>query len=96
MACSPGEVTIDDTTYQISCLTDDDSSITSQRYAEGNTIILPDAPTKTHYTFLGWNQPIPVTMPNEDMTLKALWEVNNYTIMFDTKDGYIFVGWDQN
>lgn len=87
MACSPSGVTIDDTTYQINYLTDGGSTISPQTYAKGDTIILPDAPTKIGYTFLGWNQPIPEIMPDESLTFMARWQINTYTITFDMDGG---------
>ncbi len=51
--------------------------------------IIPDlpVPAKTGYTFIGWSESIPATMPDEDITLTALWTVNQYTITFDTCGG---------
>ena len=47
------------------------------------------APTLTRegYTFKGWDKEIPETMPAENITLKAQWEINQYTITFDTNGG---------
>ena len=47
------------------------------------------APTLTRegYTFKGWDKEIPKTMPAENMTVKAQWEINQYTITFDTNGG---------
>ena len=41
-------------------------------------------PTKTGYTFTGWDQTIPNTMPAENMTINAGWRINQYTIHFNT------------
>ena len=47
------------------------------------------APTLTRegYTFKGWNKEIPETMPADNITVKAQWEINQYTITFDTNGG---------
>ena len=47
------------------------------------------APTLTRegYTFKGWDKEIPKTMPAENITVKAQWEINQYTITFDTNGG---------
>ena len=53
----------------------------------GTTITPPANPTKTGYTFAGWDKTIPSTMPAENMTITARWTVNQYTITFDTAGG---------
>ena len=53
----------------------------------GTAITPPAAPTKTGYTFAGWDKTIPSTMPAEDMTLTAKWQVNQYTITFKPENG---------
>ena len=47
------------------------------------------APTLTRegYTFKGWDKEIPETMPAENITVKAQWKINQYTITFDTNGG---------
>lgn len=37
-------------------------------------ITAPEAPTREGYTFMGWDQEIPKTMPAENITLKAQWK----------------------
>ena len=39
----------------------------------GTHITAPADPTREGYTFIGWDRDIPVTMPAENMTLKARW-----------------------
>ena len=47
------------------------------------------APTLTRegYTFKGWDKEIPETMPADNITVKAQWKINQYTIAFDTNGG---------
>ena len=40
----------------------------------GTNITAPADPTREGYTFMGWNQEIPETMPAENITLKARWK----------------------
>ena len=53
----------------------------------GTKITAPDKPTRKGYTFKGWDKEIPETMPAENITVKAQWEINQYTIAFDTNGG---------
>ena len=53
----------------------------------GTNITAPANPTRKGYTFKGWNKEIPETMPAENITVKAQWEINQYTIAFDTNGG---------
>ena len=53
----------------------------------GSVVIAPISPTKVGYSFVGWDNPIPSTMPAYNMLIKALWKINKYTITFDTNGG---------
>lgn len=61
-----------------------DSTIT-RNY--GTTINKPADPTRTGYTFTGWNKTIPTTMPAEDQTITAQWTANTYTVTFTVAYG---------
>ena len=53
----------------------------------GTAITPPAAPTRTGYTFAGWDRESPTTMPAENITLTARWQVNQYTITFKPENG---------
>ena len=53
----------------------------------GTNIAAPADPTREGYTFIGWDRDIPETMPAENMTVTAQWEINRYTITFDAAGG---------
>ena len=52
----------------------------------GSTITAP-TPTRIGYTFTGWDSNVATTMPDEDITYTAQWEINPYTITFDSNGG---------
>jgi len=74
-------------TYTITFDTAGGSEIAPITQDCGTVITAPEAPTREGYTFIGWDKEIPTTMPAENMTVTAQWEINQYTITFDTNGG---------
>ena len=73
--------------YTITFDTNGGSEIAPITQDYGTKITAPDKPTRKGYTFKGWDKEIPETMPAENITVKAQWEINQYTIAFDTNGG---------
>ena len=73
--------------YTIAFDTNGGSEIAPITQDYGTEITTPDNPTRKGYTFKGWDKEIPETMPAENITVKAQWEINQYTIAFDTNGG---------
>ncbi len=62
------------------------------------TVTVPSGPSRTGYTFAGWNTGADgagtsyepgdtFSMPAQDMTLHAQWNINQYTVSFDSRGG---------
>ena len=73
--------------YTITFDTAGGSEVPSITQDYGTAITPPAAPTRTGYTFAGWNREIPTAMPAENITLTARWTVNQYTITFKPENG---------
>ena len=73
--------------YTIAFDTNGGSEIAPITQDYGTEITAPADPTRKGYTFKGWDKEIPETMPAENITVKAQWEINQYTIAFDTNGG---------
>ncbi|HJI61687.1 MAG TPA: InlB B-repeat-containing protein [Ruminococcus bromii] len=74
-------------TYTITFDTAGGSEIAPITQDYGTEITAPDNPTRKGYTFRGWDKEIPETMPADNITVKAQWKINQYTITFDTNGG---------
>ncbi len=79
----------DPTTYYRVTFDSDGGSSVSPRYVQkGYTMSAPIKPTKEGHTFDGWylgDEPFDFNTPiTSDITLKAHWKLNEYTVSFDS------------
>ncbi|MBQ2974499.1 MAG: InlB B-repeat-containing protein, partial [Clostridia bacterium] len=74
--------------YTITFNTNGGSEIAPITQDFGSAIATPADPVREGYTFTGWDGEIPATMPAEDLTFNASWEINSYTVTWDV-DGEI-------
>ena len=73
--------------YTITFDTAGGSEIASITQNYCTAITAPADPTREGYTFIGWDRDIPEIMLAENITVTAQWEINRYTITFDTAGG---------
>ena len=59
----------------------------------GEAVEKPADPEREGYTFAGWSDSIPATMPARDLKLTALWTVNRYELIWSANGGQ-FAGGD--
>jgi uncharacterized repeat protein (TIGR02543 family) len=81
-------------TYTLSINNNNGSSMNSTVVTFADQITLPEDPVKEGYTFVGWytdesltNPYQAQTMPANNLTLFAKWDVNSYQINFNSNDG---------
>ena len=75
--------------YTITFDTAGGSEVPSITQDYGTAITPPAAPTRTGYTFAGWDKTIPTTMPAGNMTITARWTENRVIVIIrpdDSKD----------
>ncbi len=74
-------------TYTITFDTNGGTEIDQMQISYGESIVLPEDPSRDGYTFAGWDQAIPLTMPAEDLVLAAIFNINSYSITFESNGG---------
>ena len=77
--------------YTITFDTDGGSTVAPITQDYATDITAPEAPTKTGYTFAGWTPAVPDTMPAENVTVEAQWNINSYKLSFEV-DGAVVRG----
>ncbi|MBP3823146.1 MAG: InlB B-repeat-containing protein [Bacteroidaceae bacterium] len=60
----------------------DNTDVYNQKQDYASAIAKPADPTKTGYTFKGWNPEVAATVPAEDVTYTAVFEINKYKLTF--------------
>ena len=63
-------------------LTVDGQTYQTYTLEEGANLPQVQSPSKTGYTFTGWNPQLPATMPGENLTATAQFSINSYTLTF--------------
>ena len=53
------------------------------------TVITAPVPTRTGYTFTGWDPNVPNTMPDSNQSFTAQWTANTYTVTLDANGGSV-------
>ncbi len=69
-------------TYTITFIDNGNEYESQLEYGEALAEYIPRI-SWTGHTFMGWSPEVPETVPAEDMTFTAQWQVNQYTMTFD-------------
>ena len=68
--------------YTITFNTDGGNSIPAITQDYGTYVTRPADPTRKGYTFISWDKEIPATIPDQNITIKALWQINTYRVRY--------------
>lgn len=63
---------------------DIDGTIIQKEVLRGNAVEEPSVPQKEGYTFVGWDNKASFDLVTKDETYRALYDINQYTITFNT------------
>ena len=78
--------------YTITFDTGGGSAVASITQNYGTAVTPPANPTRTGYTFAGWDPAVPATMPVDGETCVAQWTINSYQVKFVDEDGTTNLG----
>ncbi len=73
--------------YTITFNTDGGTPVAPITQDYDTAVTAPENPTKTGYVFGGWDTPVPEKMPANDLTLNAIWNIDQFSITFNTDGG---------
>ena len=74
--------------YTVQFLDYNGSIISSVEVLAGNKVIAPTNPSRTGYTFTGWDKDITAAI-NADTTFTAQYKINSYTVSFTDYNGQV-------
>ena len=70
-------------TYSIVFVLDTDSPVSMVTSQFGAPVARPVDPVREGYRFVGWNIPVPDSMPGEDLIIQASWEHSIHKLILD-------------
>ena len=60
-----------------------DTKEETKKYGESISL---EEPSKEGYTFIGWSEKVPSTMPAKNLTVMSMWKANKYQVTFYDED----------
>ena len=72
--------------YTVTYVLNNGQADITQTYHYQDTVTAPADPSRTGYTFTGWDN-VPATMPADNVTVTAQWRINEYTITYVLGNG---------
>ncbi|MEA4831638.1 MAG: carbohydrate-binding domain-containing protein [Oscillospiraceae bacterium] len=68
-------------TYKLSFYSDG-NLYSSADYETGASVTVPAEPVKEGYTFVSWDNSVPSSMPEENISFNAVYKINKYTLTY--------------